>query len=99
MPDTTFQVRNAPGPLMPLRPNQSQLPEHVIPAQPTYQTATAGGHPYRGVMTRIASGAPAYHALLAGPLAEAEAVLADFRTWLRTMIPAILLSACVGGYW
>jgi heavy metal sensor kinase len=99
MPDAIFQVWNAAGPLMPPRPNEPHFPDHVTSAQPIYQTTTVDGHSYRVVMTRMDSGAYAYDALVASPLADTDAVLAGFRTWLWTMIPVLLLSACLGGYW
>jgi len=67
--------------------------------QPMSQTTAADGQRYRVVTTRIVSGGHEYDALVASSLADVDALLTDFRQWLWTMIPVILISACLGGYW
>jgi heavy metal sensor kinase len=99
MPDVIFQLEGASGPLIRPAPNQPRFPVQAASAQPMYQTTAADGQRYRVVTTRIVSGGHEYDALVASSLADVDALLTDFRQWLWTMIPVVLISACLGGYW
>ncbi|MEO8127563.1 MAG: ATP-binding protein [Bryobacteraceae bacterium] len=66
---------------------------------PVYATLVRGEQSYRSLTTRIQVGRESYDVLVAGSLAETNAILRDFRQLLFLMVPAILVIACLGGYW
>jgi heavy metal sensor kinase len=62
-------------------------------------TETIGGRQFRTAATRLETAGSLFDAQVAMPLDETLAILQDFRRLLFWMIPAVLLVACLGGYW
>ena len=83
------------GSLVQLREAPSAVP--LPSAAP--RTETTGGRQFRIATTRLETAGSFFDAQVAMPLDETLAVLQDFRRLLFWMIPAVLLVACLGGYW
>jgi two-component system heavy metal sensor histidine kinase CusS len=102
MADGTFLlVRDASGQRIVTSPERGAafLAELEPSAQPRYRNIDDKGRPFRVLTTRIESGAHVYQATVATPLDEVRDVLASLRSLLLLAMPAVLLVACVGGYW
>ena len=67
--------------------------------QPGYRNIADKGRPFRVLTTKIESGAHVYETTVATPLDEVQDVLGSLRNLLFLAMPAVLLVACVGGYW
>jgi len=66
---------------------------------PGYRSVLWEGHLYRTLSRRIqAAGAP-FDVIAAASLEGTAAILAEFRKFLFLMIPVVLATACLGGYW
>ncbi len=94
-----IELRDGAGKQLLPAGRQPLLSEPMSPGQPTFQTLMHGGRPIRLLTSQIAHGGMTYYARVAAPLDEAREVMGALRTLLLLMIPAILLCACLGGYW
>jgi heavy metal sensor kinase len=77
------------GAFIQLRDSQGPLLPATIPSGPSYKVLT----------TRFEHGGKTYEASVATSLDDITVVMRDFRTLLWLMVPAVLLMACLGGYW
>lgn len=100
IPDgTVIQVRDSSGGLLRSSPDQPTFPETLQNGSHPYQTVGRNGHAFRVFTTRLEYSGQSYDALVAGPLDEVGKVMNHFRELLLVMIPAVLIVACLGGYW
>ena len=90
-----IQLRDSQGPLLP----SDLFPMQTAAHGPIYTNALRNGRSYRVLTTRIQYGGKAYDVLVATSLDEMAVVMKDFRMLLLLMVPAVLLMACLGGYW
>ncbi len=65
----------------------------------SYRTVSWEGRPYRTLCQRIQVGGSAFEVMAAASLEGTAAILAEFRKFLFLMIPVVLATACLGGYW
>jgi heavy metal sensor kinase len=62
-------------------------------------TEVMSGRPFRVAATRLESAGSVFEAQVAIPLDEILGVMRAFRQLLLFLIPAVLIVACLGGYW
>ena len=102
MPDgTLLLVREPGGQRILTSPERGAafLAELEPSPQPRYRSIDDKGRPFRVLTTKIESGAHAYQAAVATSLDEVQDVLSSLRSLLFLATPAVLLAACLGGYW
>ncbi len=102
MPDGTLLLVREPGGqriLTSPEPGAAFLAELELGPQPRYRGIDDKDRPFRVLTTKIQSGAHAYQATVATSLDEVQDVLASLRSLLFLATPAVLLAACLGGYW
>lgn len=75
------------------------LPGAAHSRQQGYQTVSWEGHAYRKLSHRIEVGGTTFDVTVAASLEGTAAILAEFRKFLLLMIPVVLATACLGGYW
>ncbi len=94
-----LQVRDARG--RELLPSTGR---HFLPAAPGsieqgYRTVLWEGHAYHTLSQRIQVAGATFDVIAAASLQGTAAILAEFRKFLFLMIPVVLATACLGGYW
>ncbi|MCX6627373.1 MAG: ATP-binding protein, partial [Candidatus Solibacter sp.] len=96
VPDVSLvQLRGSSGTVMLPVPEQP-----VFPSGPQERyTVTIQGRLFRALSRPLTSAGETYTVQVAASLDEVGAILDDFRRLLVWMIPAVLILACVGGYW
>ena len=102
MPDgTLLLVREPGGQRILTSPERAAgfLADLETSPQPRYRNIDDKGRPFRVLTTKIESGAHVYQTTVATPLDEVRDVLASLRSLLFLATPAVLLAACLGGYW
>jgi heavy metal sensor kinase len=96
---TLIELRDSVGQLLPARPDRPTFRGHFSFDRPAYQTVERNDRSFRVLTTRMEYGGQTYDVLVAGPLKEVRNVIEDFQALLLIMIPAVLIAACLGGYW
>ena len=100
IPDgTVIQLRDRTGTLVLPYPKQVAFPRNAAAGDNARYTAEHAGTPFRILTSRLESAGEIYDVVVAFSLDEALAVMRDFRRLLLLLIPAVLASACAGGYW
>jgi len=98
VPDGSLvQLRDAAGALLLATGKQKVLPP--IGGRSAPYTENIDGRQLRVATVHLQSAGSVYDAQVAVSLDEIFAVMRDFRHLLLWMIPAVLIVACLGGYW
>ena len=92
-----MSLRVAGGEILLPRQGQHFFDRMAIPAG--LSTIRHDGTPYRILSTDFQLGSRKYEVAVAGSQRDVDRTMADFRTLLFLMIPAVLAIACIGGYW
>jgi two-component system heavy metal sensor histidine kinase CusS len=95
----TIQLRDRSGAFILPFPNQTVFPQDSAAGRTALRTVKQGSRLFRIVTARVVSAGQEYEALVASSLDDVLAVMQDFRHLLFLMIPAVLVLACLGGYW
>lgn len=99
IPDGSLvQLREPAGSVLLPSPKQPVLPPPAA-GQTSPYTIRIDGRQLRVATARLRSAGAIYEAQVAVPLDEVLGIMQDFRQQLLWMIPAVLLVACLGGYW
>lgn len=100
VPDgSLIELRNSDGVQILPFPSHPLFPPQPHSALPQLHNVESAGRRYRLLTGRFTYRGRDYDALVAAPLDEVHGVIAAFRSLLLLMIPAVLASACFGGYW
>jgi heavy metal sensor kinase len=91
-----IELRDASGPLL---SSSAPLPAGRASDAPEYRTLVNHGRSIRVLSLRIRHDNIDYDAVIGSSLDSVSAMLRELRTLLLLMIPLVLGTACLGGYW
>jgi heavy metal sensor kinase len=91
-----FAAEVPEGGLVQLRDRSGLL---ILPSPGQLSFPNGSAEPFRTLTARLICMGEPFEALVAQPLDDALAVMRDFRNLLFLMVPAVLMVACLGGYW
>jgi two-component system, OmpR family, heavy metal sensor histidine kinase CusS len=85
------------APVLPV--NRNPLVARVATTRPAYRTIVQEGRQLRVLSSKIEHGVDFYDVQVASSLEDVHVVMNDLRNLLVFLIPAVLMVACLGGYW
>ena len=94
-----IQVADASGVLLIPTEPAPFFPRAWMSGEPGFRTVVQGGRSFRMFLTKFEHAGQNYSALLAVPIDDVNEVIRDFRNLLFALIPAVMIAACLGGYW